>query len=160
MLCFRIYKNSVSVAFYMSANTYLILRTPYLYISVVTDLIENTSNNDTHYGRVKLYRRNVWGQVCSTFWSDLDAAVYCRQMNYTGGYALKYKSISGIPFVKTGINCNGNESDIDTCQSQTQICYDGDAAGVLCYINTGNNNRDILAQCHNSCLDELVTVKW
>lgn len=43
-----------------------------------------------------------------------------------------------LPFLLTGLHCNGDEDKISDCYKETQICYSNQRAGVLCYNTTGS----------------------
>ena len=43
-------------------------------------LISGTTPNE---GRVEICYNNQWGTVCDDYWSNVDARVVCRQLNYT-----------------------------------------------------------------------------
>ena len=43
-------------------------------------LISGTTANE---GRVEICYNNQWGTVCDDLWSNIDARVVCRQLNYT-----------------------------------------------------------------------------
>lgn len=45
-----------------------------------------------------------------------------------------------LPFLLTGLHCNGDEDKISDCYKETQICYSNQRAGVLCYNTTGTGS--------------------
>ena len=60
----------------------------------------------SHQGRVELCLNGMWGAICSSSWSDIDASVVCRQLGYTGeSKCLRRKyAISGYMYILTSYN--------------------------------------------------------
>ena len=48
--------------------------------------------NSSSEGRVEMCYGGVWGSICYAGWSNLDAAVVCRQLGFQGESKNKHKS--------------------------------------------------------------------
>ena len=95
-------------------------------------------------GKIQLFRQQAFGQICSTFFTEKEANVTCRQLGFSGGVPLVYEASETLPFLLTGVHCNGDEKRITDCYTETQICYNNQRAGVVCYNSTGNRLLEYL----------------
>ena len=101
----------------------------------------NGSNNAS--GRVEICRHGCWGTVCDDTWGHNDAAVACRQLNFTtpqnaiptrGAY---FGEGSG-PIHLSQAHCQMNESGSKLVNCQTIVrdginnCSHSQDAGVIC----------------------------
>lgn len=91
-------------------------------------------------GRVELFLQQAFGQICSTYFTEKEANVTCRQLGFSGGVPMVFGAAETLPFLLTGLHCNGDEDKISDCYKETQICYSNQRAGVLCYNTTGTGS--------------------
>ncbi|XP_051896700.1 antigen WC1.1-like [Pristis pectinata] len=88
-------------------------------------------------GRVEIYYNRSWGRVQDNLWDINDANVTCRELGC--GYAIsaynssKYGESEGPVWVNE-VACQGNESQLQMCNSLTLNPFldDSDGVGVLC----------------------------
>ncbi|XP_051896698.1 deleted in malignant brain tumors 1 protein-like [Pristis pectinata] len=88
-------------------------------------------------GRVEIYYNRSWGRVQDNLWDINDANVTCRELGC--GYAIsvysssKYGESEGPVWVNE-VTCQGNESQLQMCNSLTLNPFldDSDGVGVLC----------------------------
>lgn len=45
--------------------------------------IRLVGRGSSHEGRVEVCYDGVWGTVCNSLWSNIDAAIVCRQLGYS-----------------------------------------------------------------------------
>ncbi|XP_021368435.1 deleted in malignant brain tumors 1 protein-like [Mizuhopecten yessoensis] len=95
--------------------------------------LQSREPGKTSYGRLSVFRYNVAGQVCSSFWLDTNADVLCRSLGYKGGRATNYHRDQGVPIVVTDFMCKGTESALTECKEEMGICYSNTVAGAVCY---------------------------
>ncbi|XP_078069586.1 scavenger receptor cysteine-rich domain-containing protein DMBT1-like isoform X2 [Mustelus asterias] len=89
-------------------------------------------------GRVEAFYNGSWGTICDSGWDIIDAQVVCSQVGCgfgqsatTGGY---FGEGTG-PTLLDNVRCNGTESFLWSCPSQTimpRSCRQRNDAGVIC----------------------------
>ncbi|KAK2171422.1 hypothetical protein NP493_1069g00043 [Ridgeia piscesae] len=92
-------------------------------------------------GQVEVRQNDRWGSVCDPGWSDVDAQVVCRQLNFTGtarahlgtyfGFGNKVQWLSNV-------NCRGDERHLALCPATTgraASCWTNQQAGVTCDVD-------------------------
>ncbi|KAI0232903.1 hypothetical protein LSAT2_016836 [Lamellibrachia satsuma] len=92
-------------------------------------------------GRVEVERRGQWRSVCDAGWSDVDAQVVCRQLNYTGTARARLGTYfgfgSGVTWLND-VNCRGDERQLASCPAtigDAVTCEQNQEAGVTCDFN-------------------------
>lgn len=90
-------------------------------------------------GRVEVSRNGTdWGTVCDDLWSDREAQVVCRQLNFKWGTAYSSAAFGegeGDIFLDN-VQCTGMESNLGDCQHNgwgNNNCRHYEDAGVACY---------------------------
>ncbi|XP_052281888.1 deleted in malignant brain tumors 1 protein-like isoform X1 [Dreissena polymorpha] len=105
-------------------------------------------SNSSHYGRVEMQVGGIWGTVCDQYWDKREAAVFCRQLNFTDGEPVggaHFGAGSG-PIWISHLECKGTEKYLHQCPHRgftNEISSDwwfplpcethSDDAGVFCY---------------------------
>lgn len=74
--------------------------------------------------------------VCDDGWTRVNGEVVCRELSFGGVQQITLGSHFGYTsghFAMDDVACHGNESSIASCpQAETEGCYGGEAAGVVC----------------------------
>ncbi|XP_025115895.1 deleted in malignant brain tumors 1 protein-like [Pomacea canaliculata] len=89
------------------------------------------------YGRVKVQHMDYWGFVCPSGFDHNDANVMCREVGYTGGWAVVDKSYdrSSLRWL-SNIDCDGSESHLSLCRNlvfgNVSDCGNTGIAAVYC----------------------------
>ncbi|XP_033749618.1 deleted in malignant brain tumors 1 protein-like isoform X1 [Pecten maximus] len=71
-------------------------------------------------GRVEMAFNGLWGTVCDASWDNREAAVFCRAMNFSDGYAVgnAYYGMGEGPIWISHLRCDGTEENLHTCPHQ------------------------------------------
>ncbi|XP_078390910.1 scavenger receptor cysteine-rich domain-containing protein DMBT1-like [Cetorhinus maximus] len=89
-------------------------------------------------GRVEVYYNNAWGSVCDDSWDMLDAQVACQELGCGPTKSAPRNAYFGTAtssFLLDEVNCNGTESELLQCQSNSigeHNCSPNEAASVIC----------------------------
>ncbi|XP_078390923.1 scavenger receptor cysteine-rich domain-containing protein DMBT1-like isoform X1 [Cetorhinus maximus] len=89
-------------------------------------------------GRVEVYYNNTWGSVCDDSWDMFDAQVACKELGCGTPKSAPGNAHFGAAtsfFWLDEVNCNGTESKLSQCQSNSigeHNCSPGEAASVIC----------------------------
>ncbi|XP_068625619.1 lysyl oxidase homolog 3A [Battus philenor] len=98
-------------------------------------LVGGRSSNE---GRVEIYQNGVWGSICADGWTLYEALSVCRHLAL--GYAeqaLQTDYFGSSPVVLSGIQCEGNETNLFMCKhgdfgDLSCLGQKGHVAGVVC----------------------------
>lgn len=117
-------------------------------VSIHSGIQYRMVSNSSHYGRVEMRVGGVWGTVCDQYWDKREAAVFCRQLNFTDGEpvgAAHFGAGTG-PIWISHLECMGTEKYLHQCPHRgftNEISSDwwfplpcethSDDAGVFCY---------------------------
>lgn len=96
--------------------------------------------SNPHEGRVEVCLHGRWGSICDDNWDSKDAAVVCRQLNYTTNgepYAIRNARFGpgGGLIILDEVLCRGNETTLLSCRAQelgSHNCLPTEDAGVFC----------------------------
>lgn len=87
-------------------------------------------------GRVEVYLHGAWGSICDSGWNDLNAAVVCKQLGYSGQAVAQVGFGQGKgPVHLDQVRCTGKEDFLGECPSlgqSLQGCARREDAGVRC----------------------------
>ena len=100
--------------------------------------IRLVGGKNQYEGRVKVFRSGEWQTVCDNSWDIQEAEVVCRELGY--GYAVL--AIQGATFGqgsggqwKRNWSCNGNETRLADCSSNSVSCSHSEDASAICSAN-------------------------
>ncbi|GAA6104655.1 neurotrypsin [Tachysurus ichikawai] len=89
-------------------------------------------------GRVEIFLNGEWGSVCDHGWNDVNAAVVCRQLGFTGvskARPMGYFGSGKGQIHLANVRCTGKEFFLGECPAKgpdSHVCKHGQDAGVLC----------------------------
>ncbi|KAG9267932.1 neurotrypsin-like [Astyanax mexicanus] len=101
-------------------------------------LVRLVSGESRKEGRVEVFLNGEWGSVCDSGWNDVNAAVVCRQLGFTGvskARPMGYFGAGKGPIHLANVRCTGKESSLGECPakgSDSHVCKHGQDAGVVC----------------------------
>ncbi|CAN9500192.1 unnamed protein product [Ophioblennius macclurei] len=101
-------------------------------------LVRLVAGESRKEGRVEVFINNQWGSVCDDGWNDLNAAVVCRQLGYTGAAKARSMAYFGEgqgPIHLDNVRCLGTETSLGQCAADGQNghdCRHSEDAGVIC----------------------------
>ncbi|XP_062509432.1 deleted in malignant brain tumors 1 protein-like isoform X2 [Corticium candelabrum] len=110
----------------------------------VKDIIEPkltirlVGGNDSHSGRLEVWRRGIWGTVCNDNWDFLDAMVACRQLGFPSAQdTLDVSPGEGLIWMDD-LTCTGKEQRLEDCRFAgwgSHNCRHEEDTGVTCEPN-------------------------
>nr|XP_055032246.1 neurotrypsin [Misgurnus anguillicaudatus] len=101
-------------------------------------LVRLVGGDNRKEGRVEVFLNGEWGGVCDHGWNDVNAAIVCRQLGFTGVAKTRPMGFYGAgkgTIHLTNVRCTGKESFLGECPAKgqdTHVCKHGQDAGVMC----------------------------
>ncbi|KAL3854704.1 hypothetical protein ACJMK2_013962 [Sinanodonta woodiana] len=91
---------------------------------------------DANSGRVEVNMNGTWGTVCDDLFTEIDAAVVCRQLGLPSSGAVAFGNAhfgqgSG-PVLIEDVDCQGTESKLSECFYIPSNCHHSEDVGVQC----------------------------
>ena len=98
-------------------------------------------------GRVEVnYNNRGWGTICDDLWSNEDADVACRMLNFKSATSFtreaSFGAGSGLIWLDNVV-CNGNETSLLYCSNNglgNHNCQHSEDAGVICSSESAEND--------------------
>ncbi|XP_055956391.1 deleted in malignant brain tumors 1 protein [Patella vulgata] len=97
-------------------------------------------------GMIDVYHYGTKGRICSTFWDDTNAKVFCKERGFRDGIAYQspYSTYASLddrgPYWTSAMNCTGAESSLLNCSFNDRLnlgnCSTADAAAAACFNDT------------------------
>jgi hypothetical protein len=137
-------RKRIPVACYMYHGKLIIVDSFLIITSIILVLVFVPSAVDGVYGPVLVWRENQWMPVCDKGWSDKQARVVCKQLNYTTGYGFCCSTFSTwlqsiVTYSKalTIGTCPASANKTEDCRSVVLTsCGYRHQASVLCLNQT------------------------
>ncbi|KAM3605874.1 uncharacterized protein V6R79_006389 [Siganus canaliculatus] len=113
------------------------VETPNL-VPPVGPLVRLLAGESRKEGRVEVFINGQWGSVCDDGWNDVNAAVVCRQLGFTGvakARSMAYFGEGQGPIHLDNVRCSGTEASLGLCQAagaEGHDCRHSEDAGVIC----------------------------
>ncbi|KAH0500846.1 Neurotrypsin [Microtus ochrogaster] len=108
-------------------------------------------------GRVEVFVNGQWGTICDDGWTDIDAAVICRQLGYQGPARARTMAYFGEgkgPIHMDNVKCTGSEKALADCVKQDigrHNCRHSEDAGVICDYSekkvSGHGSKELSSGC-------------
>uniref|UniRef100_A0A3B4FPW7 Neurotrypsin n=1 Tax=Pundamilia nyererei TaxID=303518 RepID=A0A3B4FPW7_9CICH len=101
-------------------------------------LVRLVAGETRREGRVEVFVNGQWGSVCDDGWNDVNAAVVCRQLGFTGvakARSMAYFGEGQGPIHLDNVRCSGTETSLGQCPAEGQEghdCRHSEDAGVIC----------------------------
>lgn len=101
-------------------------------------LVRLVAGETRREGRVEVFVNGQWGSVCDDGWTDVNAAVVCRQLGFTGvakARSMAYFGEGQGPIHLDNVRCSGTETSLGQCPAEGQEghdCRHSEDAGVIC----------------------------
>ncbi|KAI3363001.1 hypothetical protein L3Q82_011516 [Scortum barcoo] len=101
-------------------------------------LVRLVAGESRKEGRVEVFINGQWGSVCDDGWSDINAAVVCRQLGFIGvakARSMAYFGEGQGPIHLDNVQCSGTELSLSQCPAVGQDghdCRHSEDAGVIC----------------------------